>query len=102
VWDNEAGLCRRWNRKLDLALSNPPGRGFGDEWWTVHDDWLLIRWLNAFAGGVTGGDACILSEALVFGAPAGVSLGHAGMERSSFVEGVLDWQALLGATSSSF
>lgn len=50
----------------------------GDEWWTVHDDWLLIRWLNAPAGGVTGGDDCIPSEAVVFGAPADVSLDPCG------------------------
>src|ERR1700755_3568762 len=41
------------------------------------------------------------SKPLLFGAPVGVSLDPAGMERSSFVEGVLDWQVLLGATSSS-
>jgi hypothetical protein len=51
---------------------------FGDEWWTVHDDWLLIRWLNAPAGGVTGGDGCIPFEAVVVGAPAGVSLDPCG------------------------
>jgi hypothetical protein len=33
-----------------------PRRKFGDEWWMIHKGWLLIRRLNAPAGGVTGGD----------------------------------------------